>query len=122
MASTAKRVKFIELWGQLCAYAAERGIKYIAWTFDRSPQEQNYLYQQGRTRPGKIVTNCDGYIKKSPHQHWLAIDIAIVKNGAVEWADLPEYHDLGEYWESLGGFWGGRIASLGDVYHFELKE
>jgi peptidoglycan L-alanyl-D-glutamate endopeptidase CwlK len=104
------------------AALADRGLEVVITQGVRSAAQQRALYAQGRTRPGKIVTNCDGYIKKSPHQHWLAIDIAIVKNGAVEWADLPEYHDLGEYWESLGGFWGGRIASLGDVYHFELKE
>jgi peptidoglycan L-alanyl-D-glutamate endopeptidase CwlK len=121
MASTANRVRFIELWGQLCAYAAQLNISFIIWTFDRSPQEQNDLYKRGRTMPGPIVTNCDGYIKKSAHQHWTAIDIAIVKNGEVEWADIPEYHDLGDYWESIGGVWGGRWA-LNDIYHFSLEE
>lgn len=31
-------------------------------------EEQNKLYQQGRTRPGDIVTKCDGYHLKSNHQ------------------------------------------------------
>ena len=88
MASTAKRVRFIELWGQLCAYAAERGIQYIVWTYDRSPQEQNDLYKRGRTTPGPIVTNADGFVVKSAHQHWLAIDIAIIKNGEVILCEL----------------------------------
>lgn len=120
--STEKRVRFIESWGRLCQFAAENAIKFIIWTYDRSPQEQNDLYKRGRTTPGPIVTNADGFIVKSAHQHWLAIDIAIIKNGEVEWADIPEYHDLGEFWESIGGFWGGRWNGLGDIYHFELKE
>jgi peptidoglycan L-alanyl-D-glutamate endopeptidase CwlK len=122
--STEKRSRFLGLFGQLLTFAAERGILMIVWTFERSPQEQNFLYQQGRTRPGKIVTNCDGYITKSEHQKWLAIDLAVVKDGEVEWADLPEYHDLGEFWESLGGAWGGAFigsgSALNDIYHFQL--
>ena len=34
----------------------------------RTAEEQNYLYQQGRTRAGQRVTNCDGYKAKSNHQ------------------------------------------------------
>jgi peptidoglycan L-alanyl-D-glutamate endopeptidase CwlK len=123
--NTEKRVRFLELFGLLCTKAKVEGIQFIVWTFDRTPQEQNYLYQQGRTRPGKVITNCDGYIKKSAHENWLAIDLAIVKNGKVVWDPIPEYFDLGEYWESLGGTWGGRFSAAsgvsGDIYHFEYK-
>ena len=34
----------------------------------RTAEEQNKLYQQGRTKAGKIVTKCDGYNIKSKHQ------------------------------------------------------
>jgi hypothetical protein len=119
--STDKRVRFLELFGQLCALALEHQIKFIVWTFDRSASEQNALYQRGRTQPGPIVTNCDGFIKMSEHQKWLAADLAVVKNGEWEWAEIPEYHDLGEYWESLGGVWGKRFGDLNDIYHFGLE-
>lgn len=33
----------------------------------RTPEEQNELYQKGRTTPGDIVTYLDGYEKKSKH-------------------------------------------------------
>jgi peptidoglycan L-alanyl-D-glutamate endopeptidase CwlK len=33
----------------------------------RTPEEQNELYQKGRTTPGAIVTFMDGYVKKSKH-------------------------------------------------------
>ena len=46
----------------------------------RTAQEQNALYQLGRTRAGNKVTNCDGYKSKSSHQikadgYGYAIDI-----------------------------------------------
>lgn len=34
----------------------------------RTAEEQNALYQMGRTRKGAIVTRADGYINKSNHQ------------------------------------------------------
>ena len=34
----------------------------------RTAQRQFELYSQGRTMPGKIVTYCDGELKKSNHQ------------------------------------------------------
>jgi len=33
----------------------------------RTPEEQNKLYQQGRTKPGPKVTNVDGFKIKSKH-------------------------------------------------------
>ena len=33
-----------------------------------TPEEQNKLYQQGRTIKGFKITNCDGFKKKSNHQ------------------------------------------------------
>ena len=43
----------------------------------RTPQEQNNLYQQGRTAPGNVVTQLDGFKKKSKHNEnpSLAVDI-----------------------------------------------
>ncbi len=34
----------------------------------RSSEEQARLYAQGRTMPGRIVTQCDGVVKLSKHQ------------------------------------------------------
>ena len=48
-------------------------IKISPWNFKitagvRTAEEQNKLYQQGRTAPGAKVTNVDGYKLKSNHQ------------------------------------------------------
>lgn len=50
----------------------EESIKYSPVDFGishgyRSPEEQNELYQKGRTKPGDVVTYLDGYNKKSKH-------------------------------------------------------
>lgn len=48
-------------------------IKISPWNFKitagvRTAEEQNKLYQKGRTAPGTKVTNVDGYKLKSNHQ------------------------------------------------------
>ena len=48
-------------------------IKISPWNFKitagvRTAEEQNRLYQKGRTAPGTKVTNVDGYKLKSNHQ------------------------------------------------------
>ncbi|MGO3686517.1 MAG: M15 family metallopeptidase, partial [Proteus vulgaris] len=32
-----------------------------------------------------------------------------------------DYKELGEYWESLGGSWGGRFKTRPDGNHFSLE-
>lgn len=120
MTNTAKRCRFLQLLALLIQKATLEGIEFIVWTFYRSPQDQNFLYQQGRTRPGKIITNCDGQINQSNHQQWLAVDILVIRDGADLWTHEPEYDRLGEIWESLGGKWGGSFKSIDDIFHFEL--
>ncbi|TCV59372.1 D-alanyl-D-alanine carboxypeptidase-like protein [Neorhizobium sp. R1-B] len=45
----------------------------------RSPQRQEFLYAQGRTRPGPIVTKARPW--RSYHQYGLAIDLVLFVNG-----------------------------------------
>ena len=68
----------------------------------RTAEYQNSLYQQGRTIPGKILTNADGYKIKSNHQvksdglgH--AVDIAIMDGKKADWDDLTKYKAVGEH-------------------------
>ena len=53
----------------------------------RSVAEQNKCYQQGRTKPGRIITNIDGIKKKSMHNYRpsRAFDFAIMRNGKCVW-------------------------------------
>lgn len=77
----------------------------------RSCAEQNALYAKGRTAPGGVVTNARGCI--SWHVLGRAVDV-LLDGGSLE-----DYRALGAFWESLGGFWGGRIEGLDDFGHFE---
>ena len=82
----------------------------------RTLEEQQRLYNQGRTTPGKIVT----YAKpgQSAHNYGAAYDIGIFEGGKY----LPEskdYKTAGETGESLDLEWGGRFKNP-DEPHFQL--
>jgi len=57
-----------------------------------------------------------GHMDKSLHYSRLAIDLNLFKDGIYKY-ETSEYKELGEYWESIGGAWGGRF---GDGNHFSL--
>lgn len=98
----------------------------------RTTKEQQALYAQGRTKPGKIVTNADGVRSKSNHQakedgFGYAIDLYPFVNGQVDVNDtknlLPA---IGEHIKEVGrrlGYniaWGGDWKGFVDRPHFEL--
>ena len=59
----------------------------------------------------------DGHSEGSLHYIRLAIDLNLFKDG--EYLDQGDDHQyLGEYWESLGGSWGGR---WGDGNHYSME-
>ncbi len=56
--------------------------------------------------------------KSSKHRRRLAIDLNLFRDG--RWLTQTEDHaQLGEYWESIGGIWGGRFD---DGNHYEWPE
>ncbi len=95
----------------------------------RTTAEQNKLYQQGRTTPGKIVTNCDGYKLKSNHQtksdglgH--AGDIAVLVNNKITWSERY-YKEVAMsariLMQKYNIEWGGDWKNFKDLPHFEYK-
>lgn len=54
---------------------------------------------------------------KSAHKQRLALDINIFKDGQYL-QNTSDHKELGEYWESLGGAWGGRFE---DGNHYSLE-
>jgi hypothetical protein len=117
MTKDEARSKFLKMVARLVIDATSLNIEFIVTDFDRTAEEQAEKYAIGRTRPGKKNTNCDGYKKKSFHQDFCAIDIAIMKNEKIMWDD-PGYEILGRRWEMDGGTWGG---TWDDGGHFELR-
>ena len=63
--------------------------------------------------------NCKVGIANSEHKKKLAIDINLFKDG--KYLTRTEDHlPPGEYWESIGGRWGGRLTKPdGNHYQFE---
>lgn len=53
--------------------------------------------------------------KSSKHRRRLAIDLNLFKNG-VYLTTTEDHRELGEYWEKIGGIWGGRFD---DGNHYE---
>lgn len=106
----------------------------------RTAEEQNELYQLGRNKPGRKVTNCDGYKSKSNHQiksdgfsH--AVDIfpcGIIENGVYRKFTADEGYDdkklkiISEHIlkiakeKGVNIEWGGNWK-MHDTPHFEIK-
>lgn len=94
------------------------GYKVMIYQGYRSPEEQDYLYAQGRTRPGSIVTNAKGGY--SYHNHGCAIDIVFVENGRPSWAEHHPWNLVGEFGRKHGFEWGGDWVSFKDRPHLEM--
>lgn len=87
----------------------------------RSYQEQDALYAQGRTTPGRIVTNARG--GESWHNFGMAVDVAPSLNG-VDQIFVPDWNENHPVWMivvsagTLVGLVNGK--SWKDEPHFEL--
>lgn len=84
----------------------------------RTAEYQNELYQQGRSKPGKKVTPCDGYIKRSAHQSSLAADFLPFKNGQVTQVSMDHWNYYGHLVRLEGLTWGGNWKKR-DLPHCE---
>lgn len=94
---------------------AEHGIKVMMTCGFRSISEQNRLYAQGRTKPGKKVTNARGGY--SWHNFALAADYVFVINGKVTWNG--PWDVFGKTARECGLEWGGDFKSIVDRPHVQ---
>ena len=94
----------------------KQGQDYVLTCTYRSQEEQDALYNIGRTTPGRVVT----WTKNSKHTERKAFDIAIIKFGKVSWltADYKKAVDIGtQVGLDCGGNW-----KKADYPHFQLRE
>jgi len=105
-----------QLASRLILKAKERGLEIRLIAGYRSPQQQQALYEQGRQRPGQIVTMA----RFSSHNTGLAFDVAIIKDGKLLF-DGVDFDILGTLGEELGLVWGGRNKLLRDRPHFQTQ-
>ena len=92
------------------ARANDRGIVVLITATRRTPQEQEAYYDQGRSLPGKIVTNA--HAADTPHCFGLAFDCVPLKaDGTADWnAPATTWHSLYQIAEIVG------LDALGDPH------
>ena len=84
----------------------------------RSFERSNELYAQGRTKPGKKVTNAKA--GASFHNYGLAIDFVIQVNGLPVWTVNENWLIVVKCFKEEGFAWGGDFKSIPDAPHFEM--
>ena len=95
MSLNDKQFKFSKMVSLLILFAYEKG----------------YCIQLGDARAK------DGHKSNSLHYVSLAIDINLFKDGRYL-TKTEDHKELGEFWESIGGAWGGRFN---DGNHYSLE-
>jgi peptidoglycan L-alanyl-D-glutamate endopeptidase CwlK len=98
----------------------ERGIEILITSTYRDMESQAALYEQGRTKPGRIVTNAKA--GQSYHQYRCAFDFVPIINGKAQWDDLGLIAKCGEIGESVGLTWAGRWITFKELLHFQYSE
>lgn len=91
------------------------GIDVIITSTYRDAESQNALYAQGRTTPGKKVTNAKG--GQSYHNWKVAFDFCPLVNGKPAWNDTALFTKCGEIAESVGLEWAGRWVKFKELAH-----
>ena len=124
------RDEALELYDEIVASLTGSAICRFAYTL-RTFAEQDALFAQGRSKPGKRVTNAKG--GQSYHNYGLAIDIVLLvdkdKNGTFETAawDLKtdfdgdkkaDWMEVVQIFKRYGYEWGGDWKFV-DAPHFQ---
>lgn len=96
----------------------EAGIDVLITSTYRDNASQNALYAQGRTTPGKKVTNAPA--GKSWHNWRVAFDFVPVVHGKAQWNDTATFNKCGEIGELCGLEWAGRWKSFRELAHMQF--
>lgn len=85
----------------------------------RTIAEQDALFAQGRSKPGRVVTNARG--GQSNHNYGLAVDVVPFANSKPNWnAPNSIWIAIGGEAEKLGLEWGGNWKKFLDRPHIQL--
>lgn len=112
------------LWIKMCEEAGHvQGTDWLITCTYRSQEEQDELYKQGRTKPGRKVT----WTHHSRHTQRDAIDFGILKSGKymgdikvdVDGDEIPDYEELGQIAKECGFTWGGDWENNKDFPHIQ---
>lgn len=101
-----KQRKFTRMVADLIIFAYEQGYELTVGDAFRDPRVHGSVGQK------KSYSSAN-----SLHKERLAIDLNLFKDGKFL-TQTEDHRPLGEYWESLGGSWGGRFE---DGNHYSLE-
>ncbi len=119
-----------QIYDEICQALTGRAICRFAFTF-RTIAEQDAIYAQGRTKPGKIVTRARGGY--SWHNYGLAVDIVLIHDvdgdGDYDRAvwdvktdfdgdKISDWMEVVQIFKSYGWDWGGDWK-FSDPPHFQ---
>jgi len=113
------------MYEAICLALTGRAVCRFTHTL-RAFEEQDALFAQGRSRPGKKVTNARG--GASYHNYGLAFDICLIVDGKTASWDIKSDFDQDKKsdWmevvaiaKSYGWEWGGDWARFPDAPHFQ---
>ncbi|MGP1206079.1 M15 family metallopeptidase [Serratia sp. CY47279] len=108
MTLSEKQQLFTKLIAQLILWADEKGYHLTFGEAYRTPEQAALNAKKGSG------------ISNSLHTKRLAVDLNLFINGQYQ-TNSAAYLPLGEYWESIGGSWGGRFRDRPDGNHFSLE-
>lgn len=92
------------------------GIDIFIFEGFRARQRQDWLYEQGRTREGTIITNAKG--GNSWHELSLAIDMAYKPGNRWSWDG--DFSKPAPIMKKHGFTWGGDFKTFKDMPHYQL--
>ena len=98
--------------------AKDAGIDLLVTSTYRDNESQNALYAQGRTKPGRIVTNAKG--GQSFHNYRCAVDVVPLLNGKPVWdAENDIWQKVGDFGIAAGLEWAGNWTKFKEMPHFQ---
>jgi peptidoglycan L-alanyl-D-glutamate endopeptidase CwlK len=98
--------------------AKDAGIDLLVTSTYRDNESQNALYAQGRTKPGRIVTNAKG--GQSFHNYRCAVDVVPLLNGKPVWdAENDIWQKVGDLGIAAGLEWAGNWTKFREMPHFQ---
>lgn len=100
------------------AAAKAQGIDLLVTSTYRDNASQNALYAQGRTTPGKIVTNAKA--GESFHNYRCAVDVVPIVAGKPRWDVKDEvWQKVGSLGKAAGLEWAGDWKRFREYPHFQ---
>ena len=102
-----KQRKFTRMVADLIIWAYDHGFELTWGEAWRTPEQAVLNAASGKG------------IAASLHTERLAVDLNLFKDGKFL-SKTEDHYPLGEYWESIGGSWGGRFKRP-DGNHYSLE-